>query len=326
VRFMDRVFENPASFSGFENMMALYGYSLQVYADFSGYTDMAIGLAMMLGFRLPKNFDSPYKAVSVSDFWRRWHISLSTWLRDYLYIPMGGNRGGSWFMFIALGVIMLFVLLAAGTWTAVAYAAGASLLLVLTARLFEAFRKWLVTNINMLITMLLGGLWHGPGWNFVIWGGLNGLGLLVFKLWNKVSPWKNKQLIFNRVIGIFLTFNFITFTRIWFRSGSRNTWEEYDEVRDLSADFDSANMMLNQLIHKLDFGIAWQVLAGYSEVFIVMLAGFVIHWLPSRWKRKYRWTFARSGYAWQLAACGLVIVLVYQVIAAGTRPFIYFQF
>jgi alginate O-acetyltransferase complex protein AlgI len=95
VQFIDRVFDNPQLYSGFETLSALFGYSLQVYADFSGYTDVAIGIAMLLGFTLPKNFNSPYKASSVAEFWRRWHLSLSTWLRDYLYIPLGGNRAGS---------------------------------------------------------------------------------------------------------------------------------------------------------------------------------------------------------------------------------------
>src|SRR5690606_10074489 len=94
VNFVDRIFENPVLYTGFENLMALFGYSIQVYADFSGYTDIAIGVAMLLGFQLPVNFNSPYKATSVGDFWKRWHISLSTWLRDYLYIPLGGNRRG----------------------------------------------------------------------------------------------------------------------------------------------------------------------------------------------------------------------------------------
>ena len=96
VNFIDRIFDNPLMFTGFENLMALYGYSLQVYADFSGYTDIAIGIALLMGFTLPKNFDSPYKAKNVGEFWRRWHISLSTWFRDYVYIPLGGSRGGIW--------------------------------------------------------------------------------------------------------------------------------------------------------------------------------------------------------------------------------------
>jgi D-alanyl-lipoteichoic acid acyltransferase DltB (MBOAT superfamily) len=115
VNFIDRVFDNPVMFSGFENLMALYGYSLQVYADFSGYTDIAIGIALMLGFRLPKNFNSPYKADNCGEFWKRWHISLSSWLKDYLYIPMGGNRGGSIFSYVALSMIVIFIYLISGS-------------------------------------------------------------------------------------------------------------------------------------------------------------------------------------------------------------------
>jgi D-alanyl-lipoteichoic acid acyltransferase DltB (MBOAT superfamily) len=104
---VDRVFANPLGFSGFENLSALFGYSLQVYVDFSGYTDIAIGVALLLGFRLPKNFNSPYKATSVSNFWKRWHISLSSWLKDYLYIPLGGNRKGRIMTDVNLMITML---------------------------------------------------------------------------------------------------------------------------------------------------------------------------------------------------------------------------
>ncbi|MCG8700459.1 MAG: hypothetical protein MI922_20560, partial [Bacteroidales bacterium] len=108
VNLIDRVFSDPSHYTGIENLSALYGYSLQVYCDFSGYTDIAIGVALLMGFYLPKNFNSPYKAKNCGDFWKRWHMSLSSWLKDYLYIPMGGNRSGSAFSFISLGVILLF--------------------------------------------------------------------------------------------------------------------------------------------------------------------------------------------------------------------------
>jgi len=107
VNFVDRVFGNPEGFTGFENLMAVYGYSLQIYCDFSGYTDIAIGIALLLGFRLPLNFNSPYKAINITDFWRRWHISLSSWLRDYLYISMGGNRKGQSRTYLHLMITML---------------------------------------------------------------------------------------------------------------------------------------------------------------------------------------------------------------------------
>ena len=137
VNLVDRVFEAPTVYSGFENLMAVYGYGLQIYCDFSGYTDIAIGVALVLGFRLPFNFNSPYKAQNITDFWKRWHISLSQWLRDYLYISMGGNRKGK-----------------------------------------------IRTYVNLMITMLLGGLWHGASLRFIIWGGLHGIGLVVNKIWD----------------------------------------------------------------------------------------------------------------------------------------------
>ena len=127
INFVERIFDNPGLYSGIENLFGVYGYALQIYCDFSGYSDMAIGLALLLGFRFPINFNSPYKSDSVTDFWHRWHISLSTWLRDYLYISMGGNRKGK-----------------------------------------------IRTYINLIVTMLLGGLWHGASWNFILWGGLHG--------------------------------------------------------------------------------------------------------------------------------------------------------
>ena len=151
---------------------ATLAYSLQLYFDFSGYSDMAIGLARMFGIRLPENFNSPYKANSIIDFWRRWHITLSNFLRDYLYIALGGNRNGS-------------------------------------------IRRY----INIGITMLLGGLWHGAGWNFVFWGGLHGLFLIANHLWRGVWPQKG-----NALIGVFfsrlLTLLAVSIAWVFFRAES----------------------------------------------------------------------------------------------------------
>ena len=160
VNFCDRVFENPLLYSGFENLSALFCYSLQVYADFSGYTDIATGVAMLMGFWLPKNFDSPYKALNTQQFWRRWHMSLSRWLRDYLYIPLGGNRNasaGTYIIIIAVAVIGSF--LSGSWWVAVAVFALAALI-GLWAWKRPQDRKLITTNINSMNTMLLGGLWH----------------------------------------------------------------------------------------------------------------------------------------------------------------------
>jgi len=180
LNFIDRVFNDPMRYSGFECMMALFAYSLQVYADFSGYTDIAIGVALLMGFKLATNFNSPYKAVHVGEFWKRWHMSLSTWLRDYLYIPLGGNRGASLGTWICLGLLVGVAVLLSGAFWLVPLALAVVALGVLLARWIPGFNNWTTTNANLMITMLLGGLWHGASWMFVIWGGLNGLALVFY--------------------------------------------------------------------------------------------------------------------------------------------------
>lgn len=185
--FVDRVFDTPLLFTGFENLIALFAYSLQVYADFSGYTDIAIGVALLMGFRLPQNFNSPYKALNPTDFWRRWHISLSTWLRDYLYIPLGGNRKASfgtyfWIIFTAVSS----VLLSGSIWVGVGCAAFL-LYILLYMRFKPESKKFITTQMNAMTTKLLGGLWHGASFNFIIWGGLNGFGQIFNLIWCKRS-------------------------------------------------------------------------------------------------------------------------------------------
>jgi len=263
LNFVDRVFANPMGFSGFENLTALFGYSLQVYVDFSGYTDIAIGVALLLGFRLPKNFNAPYKATSVGNFWKRWHISLSTWLKDYLYIPLGGNRKGR-----------------------------------------------IMTDVNLMITMLLGGLWHGASWQFVIWGGLNGLGLVVYKLWRRISPYEKSKHPGVRFWKIFNTFLFITFTRIWFRSES----------------MEKANALIYQVLHDFNIGIIPQVVWNYRLVFGMMVLGYFTHWVPERWKlRLLNGFIATPLWAKALITVGMVF-LIYQAWSSDLQPFIYFQF
>jgi alginate O-acetyltransferase complex protein AlgI len=263
INLIDRVFANPAGYTGFENLMALYGYSLQVYCDFSGYTDIATGVALMMGFRLPRNFNSPYKAENIGNFWKRWHISLSSWLKDYLYIPLGGNRHG-------------------------------------------AFR----TNINLMLTMLIGGLWHGASWQFVIWGGLNGLGILVYKYWRKISPYENSNHWLVHFWKVFLTFNFITFTRIWFRSDS----------------MEHALQLINQVGNNFTLSVIPQVLFSFRLVFLVMVLGYLLHWLPSKLKGSWRDRFIATPVYAKVLITSLVIFIIYQSWSAGFQPFIYFQF
>lgn len=319
---VDRVFANPNSYTPLENLWALYGYSLQVYADFSGYTDIAIGLALLLGFRLPKNFNSPYKARHLGDFWRRWHMSLSGWLRDYLYIPMGGNRSGSTFTWIAFAFVLIFLILLLpnlGAWMIVA---GVGFLWVAAGLQFKGFGRWTVTTINLMLTMLIGGLWHGASWNFVVWGGLNGAGLVVAKFWRKLNPFRGRA----PWLGIFLTFHFVTFTRIWFRSSSTTTWEDLGNQHDLWSEWISANEMLMALTSPMPWNLTPALLAAYVTPLLLLLSGLIIHWLPDNWKRRYRIAFAKSPTWLQWAICLVVGGILWERLATGPAPFIYFQF
>ena len=310
VNFIDRIFQNPTMFTGFENLMALYGYSLQVYADFSGYTDMAIGIALLMGFTLPTNFNSPYKAKNVGEFWKRWHMSLSTWLRDYLYIPLGGNRGGSIGTWVTAIVIALFVILLSGKMMVLYAFIWLALLLVFLSIWIKAFKDWLTTNVNLLITMLLGGLWHGASWNFVIWGGLNGLGLMVYKLWKKISPYEKYNNLLAVGFKVAVTLTFITFTRIWFRA----------------SDMDTTWSILNQIKTNFRFDLIPTILLTYKMVFAVTLIGFVIHWLPSKTKSWHQNKFIESHLGIQILISTLAVVGVYQAMSSELQAFIYFQF
>lgn len=183
VNFADRIFANPTMYGGFENFAAMFVYSLQVYADFSGYTDIAIGVALVMGFYLPRNFNSPYKATNCGGFWKRWHISLSKWLQDYLYISMGGNRKATAGTFIVIASIAVVgTILSGSVWVAVAVVVVAGWCII-EAILRPEKKKGITSNVNRMNTMLLGGLWHGASWNFMIWGGLNGLGILIWRKW-----------------------------------------------------------------------------------------------------------------------------------------------
>ncbi len=310
VNLIDRVFANPASYSGFENLMGLYGYSLQVYCDFSGYTDIAIGVALLMGFHLPKNFNSPYKAKNVGEFWKRWHMSLSSWLKDYLYIPMGGNRGGSAFTYISLGVILTFIVLLAGNLWLFPIFGGAILVIYLLTRIFPGMKLTVSTNINLMMTMLLGGLWHGSSWTFVLWGGLNGLGLVVYKFWRKVSPYEHSTHWLANTWKIFFTFTFITFTRIWFRG------ETMQGTYDL----------LNQVFGNFDWANVPTMIGAYYKVFLVMAFGLIVHWLPERTKVWYRDWFIGTPIWAKILISAVVVFIIYQSVSADLQPFIYFQF
>jgi alginate O-acetyltransferase complex protein AlgI len=310
VNLIDRVFSNPSSYSGFENLISLYGYSLQVYCDFSGYTDIAIGIALLMGFYLPKNFNSPYKAKNVGDFWKRWHMSLSSWLKDYLYIPMGGNRGGTMFTYLSLTAILIFIVLISTKLIIIPIILFSIGTILILTQLFPSLKLKISTNINLMVTMLLGGLWHGSSWMFIIWGGLNGIGLVFYKFWRKISPYEASKHWIANFWKIFITFNFITFTRIWFRSESMQGAREF----------------ISQVTTKFGWVQVPDMINSYWKVLTIILLGLVIHWLPETIKVKYRnWFIARPIYQ-KIFISVVVVFVIYQSVSAGLQPFIYFRF
>ena len=310
VNFIDRIYENPMMFTGFENMMALFAYSLQVYCDFSGYTDIAIGLALLMGFHLPTNFNSPYKAQSTAEFWGRWHISLSTWLKDYLYIPLGGNRTASYGTWITLAAILLMVVFLSHEPKLLILFVGLAALIALSFRIFPKMKTFIVRDINLMITMLLGGLWHGASWNFVIWGGLNGLGVVWYKYWSKISPFKNSKHILVRIYAIALTFIFISVVRIFFRA----------------QDLETVQLMSNQIFNNFNAHLIWDVIVGYKWVMSMIVVGLVLHWLPQTTKDKFKNFFIDSSDTVKIAMSIVIVFVIIQFISSGLQPFIYFQF
>ncbi len=323
---VDRVFANPTSHSGFEVLLGLYGYSLQVFADFSGYSDIAIGVALLMGFRLPVNFRSPYKARNVGEFWQRWHISLSTWLRDYLYIPMGGNRGSS--VFTSVFSFSLVVIASLALKNAGVFMIGSGVLLLAwgLATMFPAWGTKAATYMNLFATMVIGGLWHGASWNFLLWGALNGLGLMAFKLTRNYIPWSKVEKWWARAIGVILTFNFITFTRIWFRAGSGTGWETVPGNHNVLTEWFTANDLVYQLLkhfHDIPFQ---DVITGHIWVLGVMALGFITHLCPERISNKIIEKFTSLSTLSIWVSTGTLALVLWKVGASAPQPFIYFQF
>lgn len=330
--FVDHVFKHPEYYPGFVIIIALWGYSMQVYGDFSGYTDIAIGVSRLMGFHLNPNFNSPYKANSVADFWRRWHISLSTFLRDYLYIPLGGNKRATIVSYLFIPFIIAFLAGLIDYYWDFSFHLGSIivvfdfwlisfvlLFLTLVALLFKRVRAFMNTDINLLITMLLGGLWHGASLNFIIWGGLNGLALVVYKYWKRISPYEKSNFFIVHFWKVFITFNFISFTRIFFRSGT----------------MDTANQIMNQIKDNFGLfnaegewnGLHWEMLwENYWMVIVIMFFAYMMHWFPGKLKDTAINYFINLPYVIQ----GLIVVLVgvgiYQAVSEKFQAFIYFAF
>ena len=266
INFVERVFDQPDMFSGLEVLLGIYGYALQIYCDFSGYSDMAIGIALLLGFRFPMNFNAPYKSVSVTDFWRRWHISLSTWLRQYLYISLGGNRKGKLRMYL-----------------------------------------------NLFMTMLLGGLWHGASWNFILWGALHGVALGCHKFFSQEILHHDRHYYsagWRRIVAIIITFHFVCFCWIFFRC----------------SDMETAVTMLNQVATNFHPELLWQVISGYPWVFGLMAFGIISHYLPDSWQQHIVARLSMTNIFVCAVLITTVIYIVIQVKSSDIQPFIYFQF
>lgn len=259
IHLVDRVFERPENFSGLEVLVGVYAYAVQIYCDFSGYTDIAIGSALLLGVRFPANFNAPYVATNLADFWRRWHISLSTWLRDYLYIPLGGNRGSS-----------------------------------------------LSTYRNLMLTMLLGGLWHGASWTFVFWGFLHGAGLAVTRAVERRGDGKqgNKPL-FPTPVGVFFTFHYVCLAWVFFRAPT----------------FGSAMRVLKQIATATTFHPNLPPIIASLLIFAM-----ITHFLPKPMYEAARARFTLMPAPVQGLMLFFVAVVLHEAAGVNAVPFVYFQF
>ena len=259
--YANEVFNHQEQMNSSSLLLGAIYFAFQIYGDFSGYSDIALGTSKLFGIDLLKNFNFPYFSRDIAEFWRRWHISLSTWLRDYLYISMGGNRKGK-----------------------------------------------LRTYLNLAITMLIGGLWHGAALKFIVWGALHGLALTLHKLWSEniklpASRWGN-------YVSILITFHFVAFCWMYFRA----------------ADMYTVKLMLNNISTHFDFaGIGTRVLA-YWKVFALILTGFAVHFLPSNLKNRAEWWYSEASYTVKIVLFVMVIVVIYQATSSDLQPFIYFQF
>jgi D-alanyl-lipoteichoic acid acyltransferase DltB (MBOAT superfamily) len=251
---VNEAYASPERFSGLSLLVATYAFAIQIYCDFSGYTDIAIGSARLIGIDLPKNFNKPYLSLSIREFWRRWHISLSTWLRDYLYIPLGGNQRGR-----------------------------------------------IRTYVNIMITMLLGGLWHGAGWNWVIWGGIQGIVMSVERMigLGKQAP----RYKFWRIVRWAITFHIICLSWVFFRARS----------------LDSAVQVLKRITAFAPGDTA----ISLSPVFVMaLLLLFELYDIQHRWIQ----TFKQSPATARWAGYAFVLIIIVTFIKAPNPEFIYFQF
>jgi alginate O-acetyltransferase complex protein AlgI len=266
VNYVQYIFDDPSRHSGIECLLGVYGYAMVIYCDFSGYSDMAIGMAKWMGFTINENFDSPYQSKSITEFWRRWHMSLSSWLKDYLYISLGGNRVGK-------------------------------------------VRQY----INLMITMILGGLWHGASLNFVVWGAMHGSALAIdkmriglFKQFNTIRGWRTVS----KIMGTFITFHFVCFCWIFFKASS----------------FADASTIITQITTNFN-AAAWQpLLSAYGTVIGIMALGYTIHFIPKSYEYFSVNFLNRVSLVGRIAILMVFIWVIIQVKQADQVMPIYLQF
>lgn len=257
--FVDPVFRDPLNHSSLDLVFGMYAYALQIYCDFSAYTDIAIGIANLLGYEFPQNFNYPYRATSVQDFWRRWHMSLSSWLRDYLYLPLGGNRFGE-----------------------------------------------LMTYRNIMVTMALGGLWHGASWNFLIWGLLHGAALVTERIFGLTgSGSSSPRSPIRGALSWFFTIHFVCLTWVFFRAPT------------LDASLDYFSTMFS--------GAGWGTTATPFVVLIFVL-GALSHIIPPRWFETLETRYDTASLPVKVLLPFATIFLIAVAAPDGIAPFIYFQF
>jgi alginate O-acetyltransferase complex protein AlgI len=260
-RLADPVFANPGAFNAPDTILGVWAYALQIYCDFSAYSDIAIGVSLLMGFHFPINFNAPYLATSMQDFWHRWHISLSTWLRDYVFIPLGGSRGSEW-----------------------------------------------VTYRNLILTFLLGGIWHGAGWTFILWGAFHGLFLAAERLFRKIRQ---------RPTGVERTGLWaVSWRRIWVFQWVCVSWIFFrsQSVEDVTTLFKSLGNW------------SGPVTLGAPLFLLALAAGWLIQFmdgtrLEAAWNR-----FSRFPAVLQGAVCAVVLAVILGLGPRGVAPFIYFQF
>jgi alginate O-acetyltransferase complex protein AlgI len=260
---VDPVFLSPSSHSALDALFGVWGYAIQIYCDFSGYTDIAIGLALLLGIRFPVNFEAPYSAINLQDFWRRWHITLSRWLRDYLYIPLGGNRGSE----------------------------------------AEMIR-------NLMLTMILGGLWHGAAWTFLAWGFLHGIGQVIGHLRRQrrvrlgiPEPAPN---VFRHANSVFWTFQFVCLAWIFFRATSfTNAFAVIDRI---FTGWGSPTNLVTPL------------------VVITVLAVVLVQQVPITLGERLAAWWSHLHFGFQAVGLALVLLVVTTLGPTGVAPFIYYRF